>query len=380
MNARRTLAFLLRQESKTNTYKFALVRALNDLALGYCALRVPEPYIAIPLRKIAELWLSYYWAFCDPQNPVLQGPVTVRDGVVRQDISFRKSLTDLRARVESAGLLGSDPSGGHLVHQMVQFDPQHSAVGLGMLYQRAIKDIMVAVRKPIEFSGAGKSHALFLKPARLQELTQVTPFPESHPLEVCVPVPAEIWSELQENSVLIGALTLQEWAKFVGDLRSEPSSTGDAFNLLTLTPTERTSLSYERNQLRVLMLEGMLTRCPWSRKPLKPDDFDVDHLIPVSILPINEWWNLLPADPQFNRHVKRARMVDAEDRALVESRLRHLFHAYREVDSLGGQVQRDALKRFGLSAWDSDRLASEVTHMSLQVADFRQAERFRVMV
>ncbi|GEM49183.1 HNH endonuclease domain-containing protein [Deinococcus cellulosilyticus] len=380
MNARRTLAFLLRQETKTNTYKFALVRALNDLALGYCALRVPEPYIAIPLRKIAELWLSYYWAFCDPQKPVLQGPVTVRDGVVRQDISFRRSLTDLRHLVESHGLLGSDPAGGYLVHQMVQVDARHTVPRLALLYQQVLKDLMVAVKKPIEYSGVGESHSLFLKPEKLRGLQQVTPFPESHPTDTCVPVPAEIWSELQENSILIGALTLQEWAKFVGEMRQEPCTTGDAFNLLMVTPSERTSLSYERNQLRVLMLEGLLDRCPWSRKPLKPDDFDVDHLIPMSILPINEWWNLLPADPHFNRHVKRDRMVNVQDQEVVQRRLQHLFEAYWEGENVSRQVEQDALKRFGLTRWDTGRLAAEVTHMSLQVADFRQAERFRVLV
>ncbi|GGJ35601.1 hypothetical protein [Deinococcus roseus] len=379
MNARRTLAYLLRNEHKTNTYKFALVRALNDLALGYCALKVPEPHVAVPLRRIAEHWLSYYWAFCAPGKPVLQGPVPVRDGVPRQDISFRHSLSELRATVESAGLLGSDAAGGHLVHQMVQIKSQTLLPGLPSLYQQVLKDIMVAVKKPVEFAGVGESHSLFLKPGRLRELQHITPLPESHPLDVCVPVPAEIWQELQENSLLIESLTLQEWARFVGDVRQEPCSRGEAFELLTLAPSERTSLSYERNQLRILMLEGLLTECPWSRKPLRPHDFDVDHLIPISILPINEWWNLLPADPAFNRHVKQARMVDPQDQQVVAARLQHLFQVYHAVDNLHRQVERDALKRFGLPLWDTEKLAGEVTHMSLQVAEYRQARRFRVL-
>ena len=70
MTAQSILSHLLQSESKTNTYKFALVRALGDLALKHQGLAVRQAFVAVPMRSIAELWMSYYWAFCDPHSVI----------------------------------------------------------------------------------------------------------------------------------------------------------------------------------------------------------------------------------------------------------------------------------------------------------------------
>lgn len=93
MTPREQLAALLRHESKSNTYKFALVRALNDLALEHPLL--PPGDIIVPLRRVAERWLVYYWAFAGEQ-PVYQGARAQRNGSLTQDMSFRPLLTRLR--------------------------------------------------------------------------------------------------------------------------------------------------------------------------------------------------------------------------------------------------------------------------------------------
>jgi hypothetical protein len=49
--------------------------------------------------------------------------------------------------------------------------------------------------------------------------------------------------------------------------------------------------------------------------PLRPANGRLrgsDHLIPVSMYPTNELWNLVPSSPSFNLHVKRDRMPTAE--------------------------------------------------------------------
>lgn len=378
MTAHSILSHLLQSESKTNTYKFALVRALGDLALKHQGLAVQAAFVAVPLRSVAELWMSYYWAFCDPQKPVLQGPNQVRDGTERQDISFRHSLTELRTLAEQLGLLKADPAAGHQVHALLEVGSGQLKPGLTTLYQKALKDIQQAIRKPVEYAGVGKPHSLFPRPAKLRDLGEGDALPEVHPAEVCIAVPAEVWKELQARSRLFELRALMEWSRFIGDLRQEPCDQGEAFRLLTSTPVEPVSDLWEHDQLQRLIQLKHLSECPWSTEPLIQTDFDVDHVIPISILPINEWWNLLPADPRFHRQVKQSRMVDGHDRQVVQGRLTDLFGAYQSAGLLHRQVEQDALSWFGLSTWDPERLAQAVVHTSLQVADLVQAERFRV--
>lgn len=91
------LATILKHDSKTTSYKIALLRALNDLVLGHpdVALFSDVP-VAVPLARLAEWWLAYYWSFADPDRPITQGRPAQRDGALRHYLSFRPALLELR--------------------------------------------------------------------------------------------------------------------------------------------------------------------------------------------------------------------------------------------------------------------------------------------
>jgi len=54
MNAIQTISTILKHDRKINTYKIALIRAINDLALSYPGLNLFKQDIAIPLQMIAR--------------------------------------------------------------------------------------------------------------------------------------------------------------------------------------------------------------------------------------------------------------------------------------------------------------------------------------
>ena len=95
--AAQAVSSILRFDKKANSYKLALVRALNDVALSYPDLSGTGLDVCVPLRKLAEYWLAYYWPFADPQDPVMQGPRAMRGGVFGNDMAFRPALTSLRS-------------------------------------------------------------------------------------------------------------------------------------------------------------------------------------------------------------------------------------------------------------------------------------------
>src|SRR5688572_9613766 len=96
-SAAQTVGSILRFDKKVNSYKLALIRALNDVVLSYPDLSGKGVDVCVPLRKLAEYWLAYYWPFADPQEPIFQGPRARRGGVLGNDTSFRPALTRLRS-------------------------------------------------------------------------------------------------------------------------------------------------------------------------------------------------------------------------------------------------------------------------------------------
>ncbi len=94
--AARVIGSILKHDKKVNSYKIALVRAVNDVVLSYPDLEDANPDVAVPLRRLAQQWLAYYWPFMDPGCPVLQGARVKRRGVLSNDVSFRPALTRLR--------------------------------------------------------------------------------------------------------------------------------------------------------------------------------------------------------------------------------------------------------------------------------------------
>jgi hypothetical protein len=95
--AAQAVGSILRFDEKVNSYKLALVRALNDVVLSYPDLSGRGFDMCVPLRKLAEYWLAYYWPFADPQDPIIRGPRATRRGVLGNDVSSRPALTPLRS-------------------------------------------------------------------------------------------------------------------------------------------------------------------------------------------------------------------------------------------------------------------------------------------
>lgn len=91
MDAIKTISTILKHDRKINTYKIALLRAINDIVLSYPDLRGFQKDIAIPLDTMAQFWAGYYWPFCDPEGLILQGP-RARRGAARGGFEKRLKL------------------------------------------------------------------------------------------------------------------------------------------------------------------------------------------------------------------------------------------------------------------------------------------------
>jgi hypothetical protein len=375
------LATILKHDTKTTSYKIALLRAINDVVLLYPDLTGRD--VAVPLTRLAELWVAYYWPFADRHAPIYQGGRAARGegGDVRNDMGFRPALTQLRLVWEELVQLAPQPADGFFLLTEMRTPRRRATypVALQQAYQQTVMAMVKALQMPIKYAGPGE-WAVFAKPARYSQLTGIIALPGTQPADSCVVVPASLWEAFQRLSLYVEALCLHEWALFTEQVKQDREvGRGLIYTLLTARPDNRRPLSWERNQVDILLHEQVVFVCPWTLKRLtRPQDYDLDHLLPLAVYPVNELWNLLPVDRAFNQQVKRDKVPDTERLAAAEPWLAAAYATYWQAPALQRAVREDAALRFaGLEAIDFPaNLASRAVRFIDAVAAARYVQRF----
>src|SRR5579871_5631798 len=168
--ADKILGSILKHDAKLTSYKIALVRALNDVALSFPTLAVNEKDVAVPLQELARYWIAYYWPFTDLNKPILQGPRAFRDGHFRSDLAFRPALNRLRTIWEAQLGLARPADGFMLIQEMrVLRRAERNSAELRHAYAEAVVAVAEAIKMPIRYAGPG-DWSVFARPKRLRDL------------------------------------------------------------------------------------------------------------------------------------------------------------------------------------------------------------------
>ena len=383
----RTIATILRHDSKQTSYKIALLRSLNDVVLAYPDVGRDGRDVAVPLRALAEAWVAYYWPFVAPGAPVMQGVRSLLGGELRQDVGFRAHLTELRRDWEAIYGPSGAAGGWHLVeHLRVARKRAGYPAELLKRYRGTLSRIATALRQPIRYAGPGE-WTVFAPPRPLREVAGAPPMegappmagaealPGARPGGACLLVPADLWAAFREVSLWVEALCIHEWSLFTERV-SGTASRGTAYALLTERPDNRLPVSWERNQVDIAIAEGARFACPWTGRPLGAGDFQLDHVVPVSVYPFHELWNLVPSDPGFNMHRKRARLPGPEALEAAVPRLAATYEAYGTSSELRRALRDDVALRFAHADADPPRVARSVAGLIESIATARNLARF----
>ena len=382
-----TISNILKHDRKINSYKIALVRAINDVVLNFPDLAMAGQDVAVPLKMLAELWLAYYWAFADPTAPILQGAVAVRGGVARNDFTFRPELTALRLQWDELQQTTASPADGFLLFNEMRVPRRRERCGPAVqaAYQTAVRKAMSALELPIRYAGQGEAtYSVFAPPRLYADLPEAAAVPGTQLKDRCLVIPAELWHTFRSLSLWVEALCLHEWCLFTEGLDQggkEPADRGDVYRLLTARPGNRRPLTWERNQVDLLLQEGKAFHCPWTQRQIVlGTEYALDHLLPISVYPINEIWNLVPSDPWFNSHDKRDRLPSLVCLQQAEPHLISAYAHYCTSATLRPAFREDTGLRFTAAASASLDLPIIVAHAVIDLldrfADLRSLARF----
>ena len=384
--ASRTIATILRHDAKVTSYKLALIRAINDVVLSFPDAGAHDRPVAIPLRLLAEYWVAYYWPFVNPRAPISQGPHSLRNGVLANDMAFRPALAALWAAWEQVVGATVRPSDGFFLINEFRVARRRAGYppSLRRAFAHAVNAVARSIEQPIRYAGPGE-WGVFPRPVAYATLFgQAVGIPGTSPTERCVFVGRELWDGFLDLSLWVEALSIHEWALFTESV-TQPSGIkierGHVYMLLTDRPDNRRPLDWERNQIDLLLMEGHVFECPWTAKALRRSvDYDLDHLLPVSVYPINELWNLAPTDRRFNQHVKRDRLPSHELLLAAAPRLELAYQHYTSSRRLSEALQQDVAARFTRagSAPDPRAITSLVIDFLDRAAEARNLPRFAV--
>lgn len=379
------ISTILKHDAKVASYKIALLRSINDVVLSYPDLRTYHSDVAVPLRALAEYWVAYYWPFADPAEPIMQGPRSQRAGVLRNDMSFRPQLTQLRQAWETLSGSAKSADGFWLINELRVPRKQTSyPSALLKLYMRAVNSISKALEMPIRHAGPGE-WTVFDKPARYDQLHNKVSIPGTLKGDICLIIPNELWETFREMSLYVEALCIHEWCLFTEKVEQRYAvdcDRGVVYRLLTDRPDNRRPLTWERNNIDLLLMEGKEFICPWTARRInKQVAYDLDHLVPVTVYPTNELWNLVPADPYFNSHVKRNRLPSLEKLMVAEPHLALAYSHYESSRSLSRAIREDIVIRFSTLQHEyagfPQAVAKAVVDFIDQLASSRNIARFK---
>jgi hypothetical protein len=383
-SASQVISTILKHDDKVTSYKIALLRAINDVVMSYPDLSDFNKDVAIPLKVLARYWLAYYWPFYENTNLILQGPRSIRNGKLSNDMAFRPELTNFRE--EWANYIQSRISSadGFLIISEFQVPRRRITYSKRLLdaYNQVIRKISHTIQMPIRYAGEGQ-WSVFDKPKKYLELQErCTAIPGTKPNDNCIVVNLGLWSGFQEMSLYVEALCIHEWCLFTERKNENPKyERGKIYQLLTEHPDNRRPLTWERNQVDILLMEEKEFVCPWTQKRIHQNvAYDLDHLIPISVYPINELWNLIPSDPYFNSHKKRNRMPTYERLENSKPFLAMAYENYLSLQSTAKAIKEDTDFRFSNirtgGSYFSGGLAESVVNFMDRIATARNISRF----
>lgn len=281
---------IIERDSKTTTYKFALLRGVIDI------IQENSPYITIqnnraiiPLGLLIEKWLLYYY-------PLLESPIKIPQINGDMNLAFELELISIINSYKNLG--GFSTFYNDLKNNGI---PQNLAATFIQLAKK-IKETII--RMPMRYIGrsiSNKYYSLFRYESRIKiknhQIINTQFLIENFGY---FSMPLDYFEALKTLGNFVGGTDsiFFKWAEFSVNASRKNLSVEKVLNEIFKNPiTQREVAESKRIYTEIIQKEGSVF-CVWTGK--KITKYDIDHLIPFSIWKNNDLWNLFPAQTKIN--------------------------------------------------------------------------------
>lgn len=282
------IAKIIEQDSKTSTYKFALLRGTIEIIQDNSPYkRVERGRVYFPMGQLINKWIFYYY-------PLLSAPNVIPQINSPKGLAFKSELATIIRLYEKNG------GGMSLLYNDLRLvrtgDSEHLAIKT--LYAKLKSIIANMPMKYLGYSVYKKHYAIFCYHFGI--------FQKKHDFlhgygEFSIPV------DYYEGLKLLGSFLsgqdsiLAKWADFSFTATTNRSATkGEILTRLLSGPITERDIKESKSYYRTILGNSGKIRCVWTGKRL--NSFDVDHVIPFSVWKNNDLWNLLPSSSLINNN------------------------------------------------------------------------------
>lgn len=294
---------IIERDSKTSTYKFALLRGTIEIALEHSPhvrVQPADNKVAIPCWLLIEKWLFYYYPIFEYQDFIPQLAGEREYG--KTQIALRKDFAPVIEFYRSRG-------GFSLFTQELR------SKGISPAIEKNFLDLCDRIdttikNQPMRYLGRSanqQEYSIFTyeKGHRKRSVKTANSFSLLHRYGAFY-LDASLYEVFKIlGGYLAGDTSLVfKWAEFTQNLtrkRNNKISAETVIQLLNKTPvSSRDTIYTEDFYARLRSRQGYLY-CVWSGKKIASRaDYHIDHLLPFAVLKNNDLWNLMPCTAQIN--------------------------------------------------------------------------------
>lgn len=288
---------IIERDSKTTTYKFALLRGTIDI------IQENSPFITfkndevhIPLWLIVEKWLVYYY-------PIFEANISFAQIQGNVQLAFEQPFKKLTDRYRLIG--GFSACHNDLKYKGIPEDIEPIFIELIKKLRNTI------VNMPMRYIGRSISNEEYsiykfelvktgFRSVKIDKEYLIQSF-GSFSLSI----------EYYEAFKFLGSFItgqdslLVKWAEFSVSASNKSLSTQTVLQEVLKSPVTEREVKESKVQYKDLLKSEGTVFCVWTGD--KINNYDIDHVIPFSVWKNNDLWNLLPAKPSIN-NLKRDKL------------------------------------------------------------------------
>ncbi|MBE0661479.1 MAG: hypothetical protein IH597_03340 [Bacteroidales bacterium] len=348
---------IIERDSKTTTYKFALLRGVIDI------IQENSPFIAFsddrvqfPTGLLIEKWLLYYYPILESQTAI---PQINGETNLAFEVQFAKIISDYKA------IGGFSAFYNDLKNKGIPITLQTDFFALA----KKLRDTIT--KMPMKYIGRSISNDYysifnFETGPSSRNINQID-------LEFLIlnfgtfSIPKDYYEAFKVLGSFINGKDsiLFKWAEFSVNASGRNLSFEKVVNEVLKSPiNEREIAESKKIYKEILNREGNVY-CVWTGKRISV--YDVDHMIPFSIWKNNDLWNLLPSEPKTNNQ-KRDKIPSP---VLIERRKDLILHYWEMISERQSQrfkkeIQIALLGNNSFAAWQQKgiiQLQSSCTYL-----------------
>src|SRR5690554_172140 len=292
---------IIERDSKTTTYKFALLRGVIDIIQDNSPyIKFVENRVHIPLGLLVEKWLLYYY-------PIFDSKVFIPQINGNTNLAFSTQLTKLVDEYEKRG--GFSVFYNDLKNKGIPEELQPDFLELS---KKIRSTITIMPMKYIGRSISNDFYSIFQYENKrfpikflVKDIEQLI----NHFGTFSIPF------EYYEAFKILGSFIngkdsiLFKWAEFSVNASREDLSIHKVLNEVLTSPITEREIKESKRLYKEILLEKGSVYCVWTGK--KISKYDIDHLIPFSVWKNNDLWNLLPSGSKINNQ-KRDKIPSPE--------------------------------------------------------------------